>query len=60
MFVSIEKSFIKNFAFIILLNLELFTREFAFFLKIRPMFNVFYCFRVILNRHFTYFAYLRK
>ena len=26
----------------------------AFFLKIRLIFNIFYCFRMFVNKHFTY------
>ena len=62
MFESISKPHLENFAFFILINLELFNPEVAFFLKIRLIFNIFFCLRMFVNKHFTYLgrAYLRK
>ena len=36
--------------------------KFAFSLKIRLIFNIFYCFGMFVNKHFTYLGhvYLRK
>ena len=53
---------LKSFVFLIIINLELFTAKFAFFLKNTLIFNIFCCFRMFVNKIFTYLgrAYLRK
>ena len=48
MFESIYRSYLENLAFLILINLELFTRKvFVFSKKSRLILNIFYCFRIL-------------
>ena len=53
MFGFIQKQCPENFAQLNLRILELFTREFVFFLKSRLIFKRFYCFSMFVNKHFT-------
>ena len=64
-FVFIWKQYPENLAFLTLRILQLITREFrkfVNFLKIRLIFNIFYCFWMFLNKTFPYltWAYLKK
>ena len=53
MFAVIWKQNPENFAFLILIILELFAREVCIFLKKRLIFNIFYCFWMFVNKLFT-------
>ena len=54
MFVLIQKQYPENFAFLILRVLEfIFPGKFVNFLKSRLIFNMFYYFRMFLNKLFT-------
>ena len=61
MFVSLWKQYLENFAFLILIILELFAREIYKFLK-KLIFNIFYCFWMFVNKFFTFLvcSYLKK
>ena len=46
----------ENFAFLILRIMELFTCKVCFLLKNRVLFKVFYCFCMLVNKHFANFT----
>ena len=54
MFMFIKKQYPENFALFTLGILELFAREVVNFLKSRLIFNIFCCFRMFVNKLFTY------
>ena len=62
MFLFILKEYSENLAFLIQRILELFTREVCKFLKNKLIFNIFYCFWMVVNKLFTYltYTYLKK
>ena len=52
MFRFISKQYLKNFAFLIPRILDLFNRLFIYLSSL--LFNVFYCYRMFVNKHSTY------
>ena len=56
------KQYPENFAILKLRILQLFTREVWICLKfVMPLFNIFYCFCMFVNKHFVYSgAYISK
>ena len=59
----LQKQYPEDFAFLTVRILELFTRKACLFIsKSRPFFNVFYCFCMIVNKHWTHLKcpYIRK
>ena len=55
MFVFIQKEHTENFEFLILTILH-WSLKFVFFLKSKPLFNIFFCLCMFVNKHFGNFT----